>query len=729
MTADFSAEQRFALQDRVARVIAEAPTLDHAIERLLATIGSQLDWPIGMYWHRPVGSDRLRVRAVWHAEGSTVNALAAASHAWTFRRGEGFPGRVWQARRPLWLANLAADDLFVRGDAALAVGVRGAFAFPVASGDELLGVMEFFQAEASEPDAALVALCEGVGAQIAAFAERDRGERAIRESEALKTGILESALDSIVTMDEHGKISEFNPAAVRMFGYTRDEAIGRSLADTIIPPSYRDAHHRGMARYLVTGEQSVLGRRIEVSAIRKDGSEFPCELAITRLPLAGPPSFAGYIRDLTERRRAETAMRFVAETSVALASSLDYRATLVDIARLAVPAICDWCVVELLEGDQGLRPVAAVHRDAASVARILQVHADCEGAVASYCPRRVARTGITEWVPDVASSAPAAHDLESNDALRELQLRAYVIAPLTLRGASFGTITFANSASSRALTDADRILAEDIGRRASVAIENARLFEESERARDSGEVANRARTEFLAMISHELRTPLNAIGGYSQLLEMGLHGDITDAQRDALSRISRNQEHLLGLINNILNFAKVEAGRVQFDLVPTRVSEVVAGLEALIHPQVLAKQLTFEVQDGHPAACVVADAEKMRQVLVNLLSNAVKFTDTGGRVTLQWAVAATTVAICVSDTGVGIPAARVRDIFEPFVQVNAALTRESEGVGLGLAISREIARAMSGELSVESEPGKGSAFTFTLPRAADAASVPRASPS
>ena len=237
------------------------------------------------------------------------------------------------------------------------------------------------------------------------------------------------------------------------------------------------------------------------------------------------------------------------------------------------------------------------------------------------------------------------------------------------------------------------------------------------RAADAAEAANRAKTDFLAVMSHELRTPLNAIGGYAQLMEMGVHGPVTPGQREGLERIQRNQRHLLSLINDILNFARVEAGQVQYRTERVPVDETLAGLEPLVAPQLAARELRYEYGGTDPGVAVSADGEKVGQILLNLLSNAIKFTAVGGRMRVEVETGEEAVRIRVEDTGIGIPADKLEAVFEPFVQLSRDLRSSQEGTGLGLAISRDLARAMSGDLGVVSAPGEGSTFTLHLPTA------------
>ncbi len=251
---------------------------------------------------------------------------------------------------------------------------------------------------------------------------------------------------------------------------------------------------------------------------------------------------------------------------------------------------------------------------------------------------------------------------------------------------------------------------------ATQAMERAR--EEARQAQTVAENANRSKAEFLAAMSHELRTPLNAIGGYVQLIELGIHGTLTAAQREALDRVQRNQRHLLSLINDVLNFAKLEAGRVEYRIETLRLADVVADLAPMIESQFAEKGLTYESRIA-PDVTVRADGDKIRQILLNLLSNAVKFTDRGGRVTIEAPLgddADPRVGyLCVSDTGCGIPPDKQDSVFDPFVQVSRDPAHKHDGTGLGLAISRDLARGMGGDLWVRSAEGKGSTFTLSLP--------------
>jgi PAS domain S-box-containing protein len=456
-----------------------------------------------------------------------------------------------------------------------------------------------------------------------------------------------------------------------------------------------------------------------------------------------PERLVGVCADITERQRGEDDLRFIARASEVLASSLDYPATLSTVACLAVPTLADWCFVDLLADDGTLERLVIAHEDEGKVALATALDARYPDNPASPVGRyHVLRTGTPEFLFEIPDKllVGTAQDAEHLRILRSFGMRSYMVVPLAIHGDVLGAMTFISAESGRRYEQPDVALAEDLARRAAMAIDNSRLIAEITKSREAAEAANEAKSQFLAMMSHELRTPLNAIGGYTDLLTMELRGPLTEAQRVDLGRIKKSGQHLLAIINDILNLARIEAGRLDLHLTNVPLAAALDDVEALITPQMQAKGLTFTSAHPDTELAARADAEKLQQILLNLLSNAVKFTPSGGRVTVQCdlvpagesphgdAAGQSQIVIQVQDTGRGISADKLATIFEPFVQIDRRGTVESQqGVGLGLAISRDLARAMDGELSVVSTFGAGSTFTLTLPAVVgDMGAVPHA---
>ncbi|MGQ0569913.1 MAG: PAS domain S-box protein [Armatimonadota bacterium] len=305
ITARKRAEQDLAVQYAVSRVLAESTSLDEAAPELLQTTAQGLGWDIGALWTVDGRANVLRCHALWKATGIRATEFEAITRKTAFPPGVGLPGRVWESGEPAWIRDVVTDSNFPRAPIAARDDLHGAFGFPIRTGREVFGIVEFFSREIRAPDDDLLRRMAAIGNQIGQFMDRKRAEEAMRESEARKGAILEAALDCIITMDHEGKIIEFNPAAEKTFGYSRSEVLGREMAELIIPPPLRASHRKGLAHFLATGEGPVLGKRIEIPAVRADGTEFPVELAITRIASDGPPTFTGFIRDVTERKAAE----------------------------------------------------------------------------------------------------------------------------------------------------------------------------------------------------------------------------------------------------------------------------------------------------------------------------------------------------------------------------------------------------------------------------------------
>ncbi|HKO14913.1 MAG TPA: ATP-binding protein [Gemmatimonadaceae bacterium] len=320
-----------------------------------------------------------------------------------------------------------------------------------------------------------------------------------------------------------------------------------------------------------------------------------------------------------------------------------------------------------------------------------------------------------------ASRAPlvlaAVPDVQPHSRCLRERLRSLAGAPLLASGRLVGVLHVGTLAQ-RDFSEEDVLLMQLVADRVAHAIDRERLLEAERAARAEAEAANRAKMDFLAVMSHELRTPLNAIAGYAELLEMGLRGPLTDEQLADVQSIHRNERHLLSLIDEVLTFAKIDAGRLRLEPENVRLRAALESVSDLIAPQIQQKALEYVLRPCDPNLVVFADLEKLQQVVLNLLSNAVKFTPEGGTITIMASVDATQperVLVSVRDTGIGIPVHQLHEVFEPFVQLEHGYTRSTEGTGLGLAISRDLARSMGGDLTVTSEAGRGAEFTLALP--------------
>jgi PAS domain S-box-containing protein len=296
------------LEYAVARILAETDRPVEVYDAVLEVVGETLGWVLGAVWEVRRLDARLHCIRTWHSEEGAPE-FAALSERMTMGLGEGLPGRVVVSGEPAWIIDVREDRNFPRSEIARGSGLHAAFGFPLASPRGTVGVMEFFSRERLEPDETLLRTVGVLGSQIGQFVVRRQAEDAVRESEARNRAILDSALDAVITMDHRGHVVEFNPAAERIFGYAAEDAIGREMADLVVPPSLRDRHRSGLARYLETETATLLDRRLEITAMRADGTEFPVELTITRIDVPGPATFTGYVRDITDRLRAEEELK------------------------------------------------------------------------------------------------------------------------------------------------------------------------------------------------------------------------------------------------------------------------------------------------------------------------------------------------------------------------------------------------------------------------------------
>ena len=455
-------------------------------------------------------------------------------------------------------------------------------------------------------------------------------------------------------------------------------------------------------------------------------------MTMSRLPRArSPDEERRWQRSLTERlmlsalreeeasRQAQAAReraQFLAGVSRELATSLDESTTRDAVRRMPLPRPGSWLIVDVLERDGTIHRLPVQHPDPGKqhLARLLEAlwPVSQPTTPAWLAARRPVMIGDESG----AALLFAVHGKENLRLLREIGFGALLVVPLIVRARVQGGMTFVTAPGDPAFSPEEIALAVDLGARCGLALDNARLYREADGLRMAAELANQSKVQFLSSMSHELRTPLNAIGGFAELLELGIEGPVTDGQKMALGRIKTNQEHLLALITEVLTFARIESGRIEYHTAEVPMSRTLDELADVVQGAVTSAGMEL-TRDPVDDTCVVwADPVRVRQILVNLVMNAVKYAAVrGGSICIECRRTNEAVVTSVCDGGPGIPGEKLESIFEPFVQLVAGMADRRQGVGLGLAISRDLARAMGGELAVESTPGAGSRFSLTLP--------------
>lgn len=412
----------------------------------------------------------------------------------------------------------------------------------------------------------------------------------------------------------------------------------------------------------------------------------------------------------TKLQQSDDAHRFLAEASSILVSSLDYEATLRKVAHLAVPDIADWCLVHVLEPNGRVRRLEVTGKDPALAERLRaallrrpQPQPDADDLIL-----RALRTGEPQLSHDaMADLSTNVSDEELMEIVREIDPRVAFAVPLVARDRTLGTLTFVTSEED-GLGPRARALLEELGRRAALHVDNARLYEDAQ-------TASQSKSDFLAVMSHELRTPLNAIMGYADLLLIGVPEAPTEEQRRQLERINASARHLLDLIEEILTYSRTEAGHEEVHAEPLDLTDLLDEILEGAERSAATRDLALERDLPESPVHVVSDPAKIRQIVANLLSNAIKFTE-AGKVGVRMKADEDEVRIEVWDTGIGITSKQLADLFEPFWQAADPTTRTAGGTGLGLTVSRRLARLLGGDITVESEPGEGSTFTLILPR-------------
>jgi signal transduction histidine kinase/CHASE3 domain sensor protein len=511
--------------------------------------------------------------------------------------------------------------------------------------------------------------------------------------------VLENLPDAASVFDSEWRYTFINPAAKRILavrGIDGDRVMGKVVWDEVkqLKGSRFEAESRRAAL-----EQKVVEYDEYVP-------ELDAWLENTIIP--AKDVVMTFTRDVTRKKREQQGAELLSEASRVLASTLDYENTLESVARLAVGDLAEWCAVDLVQAGGAIRQAVVAHIDEEKVRWAKELNRryppDYGGPTGVGA---VIRTGQSEIYPEISDEmlVAAARDEHHLAIMRELQIKSALIVPMIARGRTLGALTLISTRKGRRYDDSDLALAMEIATRAAIAIDNAQLYR-------GALAASEAKSAFLATMSHELRTPLNAIIGYQSLLKEGIHGSLNDAQLAQLSRMRASADHLLGLIDEVLTFSRVEAGKEVVRLEEVELRPLVEETVGMMGPLAEYRGLTLraELADG----VLRTDGVKLRQILLNLLSNAVKFTERG-EITVRVRRDENGAEFYITDTGIGIASENLQRIFEPFWQVEQSSTRRAGGTGLGLTVSRSLARLLGGDVSVESKPGEGSTFTVTLP--------------
>jgi PAS domain S-box-containing protein len=651
-----------------------------------------------------------------------IRRITADSGNPAYRIGTGAADAVWIETPEEYLA-------FIPTLATLPSGGQRAQAFwcvpLVAEGTTIgmLGVGFHRPRTFSEDERAFVHTFARQSAQALARARRLVAERAAAAlAEQLRASLsttLRSIGDALIATDARGRITLMNGVAESLTGWTESEAHGLPLREVfrILHEQTRELLTDPVAKVLQS--RSPVGLTNHSLLVRRDGREIPIDDsgAPIRSEHGEVQGVVLVFRDVTQRKQEESRRAFLADATSVLAESLDYELTVARVAQLAVPRLADWCAVDLLELDRTRTRLAVAHIDPEKVqlAKDLELRYPPDPNSQSGVPH-VLRTGRSEFyreIPDAMLVATCV-DEEHLRIVRELGLTSAMVVPLIARGEVLGALSFVATGAGRRYSEEDLLLAEELARRCANAVENARAYRSEQHARRAADLANRAKDEFLAIVSHELRTPLNAIMGWAKMLTMQTM-DETRLKR-AHDVIERNSVAMAQLIEDLLDMSRVISGKLRIEVQDVDIAQVVDAAIDSIRPAALAKTIELSAVLDTRVPSVMGDPARLQQVVWNLLSNAVKFTPKGGRVDVVVRRSDSSLEITVSDTGQGIAPHFLVSVFEPFRQEDASPSRHRGGLGLGLAISRQLVELHGGQISARSDgEGRGATFSVTLP--------------
>jgi PAS domain S-box-containing protein len=542
------------------------------------------------------------------------------------------------------------------------------------------------------------------------LAEQRHAQQALRVSEARLAGIISMAADAIISVDAEQRITLFNFGAEQIFGYSAPEVLGQSL-ELLVPERFRGNHLRLLQGFGEGGTASrKMGERQPIFGLRKNGEEFPAEASISKQVVEGRVMLTAILRDVSLQRRMDEEHRFLARAGEVLSSSLDHERTLASVAQLAVQSLADCCIVNLIEGEH-VRRLEVAHRlaeqrELAEALRNFRLDMRQPFLARDVLMRRAPML-LPHVTPEVLESM--AQGEEHLGLLRRLAPRSLLAVPLMSGERLLGAVVFISTHSGRTYSSADLEFSQGLARLASLAVENARLYRAAQQA-------TKARDEVLGIVAHDLRSPLNSISLWLQVVERQIQKQGTELQArssEAMGAMSAACRRMSRLIQDLLDVTRLEAGQLPLNTSPQTPTSLVREAVESARAQAQAARLQVHLELPESLPPVLADRDRLLQVFSNLLGNALKFTPPGGEVWVGARLEGEQIRFHVRDTGPGIPPESLAHLFNRFWQGSQ---KDSRGVGLGLSIVKGIIEAHGGQLRVESEPGRGSTFSFTVPR-------------
>ncbi len=506
-----------------------------------------------------------------------------------------------------------------------------------------------------------------------------------------------------------------NHGACNNLGYSQEELLERSPLDLQPEMDYQKFATLIAPLYAQEREQVVF----ETVQRRRNGSTYPIEVRLTLSRSENPPVFVAIALDITERKRSESALVFMAEASTVLAETLDYETTFQSITRLAVSYLADVCVIDVIEADGTIRRVAESHND--QVKQELVDRLSEESITSVRWPHPVIE--VVEAGRSFVSSKIANDELPASvqdDAyqklLVELSAASYMAVPLTLRGETLGIVSFISTDENRLYSQSDVAIAEELARRAAVAIENARLYQEAQQAL-------RLRDQFLSIAAHELKTPLTALLGNTQLIQRRIARTHTFTERDqrVLQVINQQSQRLSRMVEALLDISRIRGGTLSIERTSVDLSALAERLVDEVQPSL--ERHSIEIHIPNSPVMVTGDALRLEQVFQNIIQNAIKYTPQGGKIALEITREGDQACVAVTDPGIGIPSKALPNLFRQFYRAGNAQSHHIAGMGLGLYVVREIVALHNGRVEVESTEGEGSTFLVYLPLIRDSLGV------